>query len=270
MPGEQTMRSEIVNGDNNTTVFAGNVDLSQVQKTLGTNWTHTNAKTIVDWMYMGAYQMKILDLAIAEGRSYIRRNAVVGIVLSTLTGTLSVSTFSVNDPMRIYSTTMSAVFALFSFTVAICAGYIKIYQIQERLEDFIKNRQDWISFTSVITSELQLPEHLRRDALYIIIKYKDKYLDLIKSDIDIPYKIRLAVDAIMRDKQTMDTNLKTYTTLADFVYAIQVGVLDNIRPDIRVETESVATTPETPGTPGKPNIREISGRRVSFEETTIN
>ena len=247
MPGEQTMRSEIVDGDNNTTVFAGNMNglrQSQVQKTLGTNWTHANAKTIVDWMYMGAYQMKILDLAIAEGRSYIRRNAVIGIVLSTLTGTLSVSTFSVNDPLRIYSTTMSAVFALFSFTVAICAGYIKIYQIQERLEDFIKNRQDWISFTSVITSELQLPEHLRRDALYVIIKYKDKYLDLIKSDVDIPYKIRLTVDKIMRDKQRVDINLRTYTTLADFVYAIQVGVLDNIRSDT-----GAGKGPETPETP---------------------
>lgn len=71
-----------------STMFAGNVNLRDVQKTLGTNWTCTNAKTIADWMYMGSYQMKVLDLAIAEARSYIRKNAIVGIVLSTLTGAL--------------------------------------------------------------------------------------------------------------------------------------------------------------------------------------
>ena len=208
--------------------FNTDINLANVQKSLGTNWTPANAKTIADWMYMGSYQMKLLDLAISDGRSFIRKNAITGIILSTLTGTLSVSTFTINDPLHIYGNITSILFTLFSFTVAIFTGYIKIYQIQERLEEFIKNRQDWMNFTSVITSELQLPQHLRRDALYLILKHKEKHLDLIKRDVDIPYKLRLMVDKIMADKHTLDHKLRIYTTLSDFVYQVQGEVMDTM------------------------------------------
>lgn len=216
-------------------IFAGDVNLAQVQKTLGTNWTVKNAKTIVDWMYMGSYQMTALDIAIGESRATIRRNAIFGIVLSTLSGTLSVSTFTISDAHHVYSTITSILFAIFSFAVAIFTGYIKIYQIQERLEEFIKNRQDWVSFTSIITSELQLPEDLRRDALFIIIKYKDTYLDLIKRDTEIPFKIRQRVDEIMYKKQQPSSRLKLriYTTLADFVYNVQDNVIETIQEERR-------------------------------------
>jgi hypothetical protein len=65
-------------------------------------------------------------------------------------------------------------------------GYIKIYQIQENLESSIKSQQDWIIFSTELASELQLPTELRRDALWMIIKNKNSYLDLLKTKLEIP------------------------------------------------------------------------------------
>ena len=212
-------------------------EASRVRTTLGTQWTVENAKTITDWMYMGAYQMKILDVAISEGRAFIRSNAILGIVLSTLSGTLSITTFTVggsSSGSSIYSIFASSLFTLFSFTVAIYTGYIKIYHVQERLEENIKNRQDWVGFTSVITTELQLPLNLRRDALYLIVKFKDMYVGLIKRESDIPHRLRRRVDAEMVTRQTAETDtdhpeIQTFTTLADFVYTVQKGLMGAVR-----------------------------------------
>jgi hypothetical protein len=51
-------------------------------------------------------------------------------------------------------------------------------------------KQEWIVFSTTIASELQLPIELRRDALFIIIKHKNTYLDLLKIDIDFPKNVK--------------------------------------------------------------------------------
>jgi hypothetical protein len=73
-----------------------------------------------------------------------------------------------------------------SFIIAIFTGCLKVYSIQERLEEFIRLRQEWTEFSTAIASELQLPIPLRRDALFVIMKRKSKYLDLLKSSPDVP------------------------------------------------------------------------------------
>jgi hypothetical protein len=77
-----------------------------------------------------------------------------------------------------------------SFSIAIFTGLIKIYQVQERLEEYIQLKQEWITFCVNITSEIQLPISQRRDALKLIKEYKGKYLDLLKIDIDVPTIIK--------------------------------------------------------------------------------
>jgi hypothetical protein len=111
--------------------------------------------------------------------------------LSTASGTLSVSTFggysnSVDFVMKI-------LFTAFSFLIAIGSGTLKIYQIQERLESAIRLKQDWIVFSTKITSELQLPRALRRDGLWMIKQNKEIYLDLMKTETEIPENIKKIV-----------------------------------------------------------------------------
>ena len=67
---------------------------------------------------------------------------------------------------------------------------MKVYQVQEQLEVYIKIKQEWIDFTTLIISELQLPTRLRRDASYLIWKHKDQYSDLLKKDVDVSSFVR--------------------------------------------------------------------------------
>jgi hypothetical protein len=77
---------------------------------------------------------------------------------------------------------LNILFTVMTYIVAINTGRIKVYQIQERLEQFIKLKQEWTYFITTIAVEFQTPVNLRKDALQLILNNKEKYLDLMKRD----------------------------------------------------------------------------------------
>ena len=135
----------------------------------GTNWTIENVETIVDWLSIAAFNIEAMELAIKYYQSIIRNNVIIGLILSTASGTISATRLNSN-PSQNSTLMLNALFTVMSFTISIFTGYIKIYQIQERLEMFIKTKQEWIVFSTLLVSELQLPVKLRKDALFLIIK----------------------------------------------------------------------------------------------------
>jgi hypothetical protein len=162
-------------------------------RSYGRNWTKTNVNTLFDWLTVAAFNMQCLEYSIEKHRTFIRNFTIYGLIISTLSGTISLSQFGI-EPGNIANKILQGIFTFFTFSLAIYTGYIKIYQIQERLEQFIKLRQDWAVFATTIGSELQLPTDLRHDALHLIVKYKSTYLDLIKLDIEIPEKLRIRAE----------------------------------------------------------------------------
>ena len=164
-----------------------------LSRSYGRNWTKTNVNTLFDWLTVAAFNMQCLEYAVENHRTSIRNFTIYGLVVSTLSGTISLSQFGI-EPGHVFNKVLQGIFTFFTFSLAIYTGYVKIYQIQERLEQFIKLRQDWAVFATSIGSELQLPIDLRRDALHLIIKYKSTYLDLIKIDIEIPEILRIRAE----------------------------------------------------------------------------
>jgi hypothetical protein len=166
-----------------------NQDVKQLQQSLGTNWYIWNFMTLNQWVETGSNNIELLETAIQDRRTWLRRNALLGILLSTLSGTLSAS--QINAPT--YEVVF--VFTVLSFFVAFSAGLIKVYQIQESLEKYIDIKQQWIGFTTLIISELQLPVSLRQDATYLIWKHKGQYMELLKTDIEVPQHLRNKAEA---------------------------------------------------------------------------
>jgi len=156
-----------------------------LQRSYGSNWTLSNMSTLSDWITIAAHNMQILAHASKYYQSVIQTNLVVGLVLSTAAGTISTARFTTTFDTNI-NMIFNGVFTFMTFATACVTGYIKIYQIQEKLEECIQLRQDWVTFGSAIASELQLPIELRHDALYVITKNKLKYLDLLKARPDVP------------------------------------------------------------------------------------
>jgi hypothetical protein len=199
--------------------------IEQLQKSFGTNWEKSNIDTLTNWIWIGAHNIKILNLAISQKRFFLRINAMVGILVSTLTGTLSASQVNNVQQNNYYITT----FTVLSFIVAAFNGYMKIAQIQESLEEFIKIKQQWVFFTTLIFSEFQLPVHLRQDALFLIWKYKSQYLDLIKIDLDINPYIRTTAEKMLQtylhrfdteSSSDMNSNEKKITRLNTLFHSL--------------------------------------------------
>lgn len=180
--------------------------LSDLSRSYGTNWTKTNISTLFDWINISAFNIRCLELCINKYRKLLRYQMILNLVLSTSSGTLSVSQFNMSESQQI-NIAIKILFITFSFAIAISAGALKIYQIQERLESAIKIKQEWTVFSTAIASELQLPIELRHDALYTIDKNKSKYLDLLKSDCDISESIKKHVAAELPHSSTVSYDL---------------------------------------------------------------
>ena len=204
---------------------------NELQRQYGTNWTEKNFQTILNWTFIAAFYIEALEEAIECYRKIITNNIVLGLVLSTASGTLSSTRLGMDNDSPI-NFSLNILFTVMTFTIAIFTGTIKIYQIQERLENFIKIKQEWIVFSTTLASELQLPVNLRHDAYYIIIKNKNKYLDLLKIDSEIPNSIRENVRNKLIKKNS-ETSLKDHidsfniTTLSDII--IQISSNENER-----------------------------------------
>lgn len=185
-----------------------NVKSYDLQRSYGTNWTKANVSTMFEWISVAAFNIRCLELGSDYNRRTIRKHTIIGLVLSTLSGTISVSQFGTVDT-RAATLVLNGIFTLFSFTIAVFTGYLKIYQVQERLEQFIKLKQDWTTFATSIASELQLPIELRRDALFVIIKNKNTYLDLLKIDLELPDAIKRTASETLPHPENLSLDIST-------------------------------------------------------------
>ena len=176
------------------------------------NWSGANLETLCKWIQTSSLQIATLDIAIQYYRSIVRRNVLLGLVFSTASGSLSLSQMNSSQQQFAYS----VIFTILSFSTAIFTGLIKIYQIQERLEEFIQLKQEWIGFSLPITTEIQLPVKERKSALDLITKHKNKYLDLLKRDIDIPNSIKgQAYKRLYHNKEDYIKNIAKYKKLKE-------------------------------------------------------
>ena len=131
---------------------------------------------------------------------------------------------------------MKVFFTVITLAVAFAAGFLKIYQIQEKLESSIRLQQNWTTFGSVITSEMQLPVDLRKDALFLIIKMKDTYTELFKSPLDVNKSV------IRKVAERNGITKKLFTLSELFVRVIKTEASRMEMIDIPLQPQSKPTT----------------------------
>ena len=152
----------------------------------GENWTEENIKTLTQWAHIAAMSCDLYNESTIYYRNLMRRNTVFNLIVSSFAGIASLSQFSI-DPQtnEILSFLLKGFFSLASILVALNSGFLKIYEVQERLEGSIRLQNAWTQFGSRLSSEMQLPVALRKDALYMIVKLKETYHELIKDQIQV-------------------------------------------------------------------------------------
>jgi hypothetical protein len=150
------------------------------------SWTVTNTNTLLKWISIGSHYIKVLEKNIADNRMVIRLNTIQSIALTTATGSIGVSQIS-----SIFSAqtqlVLTMIFTIMSFLLTLYTGVIKVLLIKENLEKYIQVKQEWTSFITNISTELQLPRGERQDAIKLIRDNKMMYLSLLNKDIELNY-----------------------------------------------------------------------------------
>lgn len=169
------------------------------------NWNYQNLTTFSTWIQVASFKIECLDCAIKKNRTIIQQSVIYGLVLSTISGSISITQFSnFNETVRFI---LNVIYTFLTFNIAFITGYVKTFQIQEKLEEYLQLKQSWISFSASITAELQLPKELRRDAETIISENKEKYLDLFKNDLEIStYDVKRAMKKLDISKKSYNNN----------------------------------------------------------------
>ncbi len=161
-------------------------EFADVKFKRGENWNDENIKTLTQWAHIAAMSCDLYNESTIYYRNLMRRNTVFNLIVSSFAGIASLSQFSI-DPQtnEILSFILKGFFSVASILVALNSGFLKIYEVQERLEGSIRLQNSWTQFGSRLSSEMQLPVALRKDALYMIIKLKETYHELIKDQIQV-------------------------------------------------------------------------------------
>jgi hypothetical protein len=168
-------------------------DIGSNEPNSDNNWTGNNISTLLSWLSNANYNIECLDLSIEDCSKTIRHNVILGLMMSTGAGTISTANMGiVSDGQAKFI--LNIVFTVMAFIIAINTGRIKVYQIQERLEQFIKLKQEWTYFITTIAVEFQTPVALRKDALQLILNNKEKYLDLMKRDCEFTEKSKKVME----------------------------------------------------------------------------
>lgn len=174
------------------------------------HWDVDNLSTLVSWVNIASTNLDILNEAILFYRKILQHHTILNLILSTLSGTLSVSQLNIDSGnYKELLLIFNIIFIFMTFTIAISSGTIKVFNLQEKLEKCIQLRQEWIVFGSKITNEIQLPLRMRKDALDLISKMKDNYTELFKQGLDVSNRI---IDRAVNEKGMNKQNL----TISDY------------------------------------------------------
>jgi hypothetical protein len=144
-------------------------------------------ETFNDWISVASYKIECLDLAIQIYRWRLQTCILLGLLLSTASGTISVTQFGNYSPRLKFG--LNLVLTITSFAVALLTGIVKTFKLQENLEKYINLKQSWVSFSAKISNEIYLPKKMRGNAETLIKDNKARFLDLLKVDVPIPKEI---------------------------------------------------------------------------------
>lgn len=209
-------------------------------------WTTDNIKTLVQWNCIAAYNIEVLDMSISMYQRYMRWNVIFGLIMSTTSGAISASRFSA-DPKSQLIVTFNYIFTFMAFSIAIFTGAIKIYQVQENLETFIRVKQEWINFSTLLVAEFQLPLSERQDAVTLIKNNKSKYLDLLKTPINIPKMIRQYGEERIRKStiKAMDqSGFDMGHELVDIIYHMNTRLLYDVDNLVKYNKNGLSKNPK--------------------------
>jgi hypothetical protein len=210
---------------------------------MSNTWTHDNTVTLLSWVTIGSYTIEALDTSIDWCRSIIRNGTILGITCSTASGSISVINYGSNATL-----VLNILFTVLSFLVAINSSRIKIFQIQERMEQCMKLRYDWSAFVTALSTELQMPVDMRQDAEKLLEANRAQYMNLLQVQCELPYFAKHKIKIQMKNRKLKNEHHMALIrnnglSLSDITFDIAAVEGESIRVVPEIVVESVPVVP---------------------------
>lgn len=237
----------------------------------GANWIRDNVMTLMLWIHISAIYIDILGESIKHYKRILRVSTILNLLLSSAASTVSISQYSeITAQYPVLDWILKAGFTLSTIIIALNAGYLKVYNIQEKVEKAIRLQQQWIEFGTTLSSELHLPVEHRKDALFFVIRMKDVYAGLIKQHVvanrailkKIAYKHGVGADVLTlsdvleRSITTESLRLKDTALVAGRAHAKQTQ--ETSHPSTHQTPQNTVIQMETPPPPSKQYVPSVT------------
>ena len=179
----------------------------QQQQEKENDWTFEHIRTLVTWLNYSNVNMFLIDLSIKYYRTIITNVMAYTLLLSTISSTISISQLGISKESQplLYDIIQYSFIGASTFSTLLI-GYMRLFKVQETLDTNTLLYKSWLSFSTRISSEFQMPVHMRTSALELLQDMKNEYIDLFCKNPDIPLYVKLmANNYFQRNLNTMNS-----------------------------------------------------------------
>jgi len=161
-------------------------------------WDVGNTVTIVDWISTSNLNILILDAYLLHLRKILNVNTLWSLVISSITSTISVTQFTINDATQpVLSFWIKVIIFISSIFTSLITGYIKVQKIQETIETLEEHKSKWMTFMYFLLSEIQVGINFRKSATDLINSKKEEFNNINSKQFMIPKTVRLKVSKFL-------------------------------------------------------------------------
>ena len=188
--------------------MSSKIEQKRLQR-LAKQWNVVNTTTIIEWISASNLNILLLNTYLISLRSVLRFNTLWSLVISSVTSTISVTQFTVDESSNLYlSYGIKILIFLTSVATSLITGYIKVEKIQETIELLEEHKKNWLSLMYSLTSELQVGMEFRNDATAIINAKKDEFNVVSARQIEIPQYVHQKVSSFLITKRIVENRIK--------------------------------------------------------------
>lgn len=147
------------------------------------NWNSTNAETVRKWKASVSKSSFIYDVILEKYKRVVDKTLVWAFIIgtiSTILAAISSAILAVDDTLVWMSVGFNSTIFILNGIVTILNGRIKIYKWNELVNQLTSHVEKLDHFYAEISSELVLPDKLRKDAIEFIQKQDSDYLNIIR------------------------------------------------------------------------------------------
>jgi hypothetical protein len=155
------------------------------------DWSFEHIRTLITWLNYSNVNLFLIDMSIKYFKSILSQVMAYTLLFSTISSTISISQLGISQETTpaLYKG-IQYTFIAASTLSTLLVGYVKLFKVQESLDMNTMLYKKWLTFSTRISSEFQMPVHMRASALELLQDMKNEYIDLFCKNATIPFPVQ--------------------------------------------------------------------------------